>query len=159
MMNAVPTLFFNIVWESMKTFGSFDLLLDGIPVYFKYSKAKELLAFLVHQMGGSVTSAQIFYALWDHQEYTRDNSTYVRRAIRLLKEMLAELGISDIVISQRNSTRVDTNKFTCDAYELIAGNKQVVNTFTGQYMSTYPWAQAGAKLLERAAQSPERVKK
>ncbi len=136
----------------MKTFGSFDLLLDGVPVYFKYSKAKELLAFWVHQMGGSVTSAQIFYALWDHQAYTRDNSTYVRRAIRLLKSELEALGIGDIMISQRNSTRVDTEKFTCDAYELIAGNKEVADTFTGEYMTTYPWAQTGVRLLRRATQ-------
>ncbi len=137
----------------IKTFGSFDVLIDGIPVYFKYSKAKELLAFLVHQMGGSVTSAQVFYALWDHQSYTRDNSTYVRRTIRLLKTELAQLGLDTLLISQRNSIRIDTHAFSCDAYALLNGDQQAAASFSGTYMAPYSWAESGVKLLTRAATS------
>ncbi len=136
----------------MKTFGSFDLLIDGVPVYFKHSKAKELLAYLVHQVGGSVTSAQVFYTLWDHQAYTRDNSTYVRRTLRLLKEELESLGISHILISMRNSIRVDTQYFFCDAYGLLHGNQQAIDAFAGVYMRQYPWAEMGLPLLKKAAE-------
>lgn len=136
-----------------KTFGSFDLLMDGVPVYFKHSKAKELLAYLIHQMGGSVTSAQIFYTLWDHQCYTRDNSTYVRRTIRLLKDELEGLGLGDLLISMRNSTCVDIQKISCDAYELLNGNQQAADAFSGSYMSQYPWAKIGIPLLEKVVKS------
>lgn len=134
-----------------KTFGSFDLLIDGVPLHFKHGKAKELLAYLIHQIGGFVTHAQVFYTLWGHQSYTRDNSTYVRRTIRLLAEELKHFGIEDILVSERNSIRVDTRLFTCDAYALLGENKQAATSFTGSYMSQYSWAQASIALLERAA--------
>lgn len=146
----------SVSWERyprifVKTFGSFDLLLDGVPVHFKYSKAKELLAYLIHQMGGSVTNAQVFYALWDKRTYTRDNSTYVRRSIRLLKEELKDLGIENIIVSMRNSTRVDIQVLQCDAYELLKGRKEAVEGFNGLYMSQYHWAEVGLPMLTEAA--------
>lgn len=133
-----------------KTFGTFDLLIAGVPVHFKHSKAKELLAYLIHQMGGSVTSAQVFYALWGQQSYSRDNSTYVRRTIRALTEELEAVHADDIIISLRNSIRVDIQKFSCDAYGLLNGNQQVANIYAGAYMSQYPWAETGLPLLEQA---------
>lgn len=134
----------------VKTFGSFDLFVNHVPVYFKHSKAKELLAFLIHQRGSSVTSAQIFYTLWNCQAYTHDNSTYVRRTIRQLKDELTTLGIEDILVSMRNSYHIDTTKLLCDAYELLNGNEEAISAFSGIYMSQYPWAKAQVKSLEDA---------
>lgn len=143
-LNCLPPLIF------AKTFGSFDLLVNGVPLHFKHVKAKELLAYLIHQMGGFVTSAQVFYALWDRQTYTRDNSTYVRRTIRTLREELKSFGLEDILVVQRNAIRVDIRLFSCDAYALLSGSTQAADAFDGAYMSQYPWAQASLTLLERA---------
>lgn len=132
-----------------KTFGLFDLMIDGYPVHFKSSKAKELMAYLVHQMGGTATNAQVFFALWEQQEYSRNTSTYVRRTLRALKEELEELGIEDILISRRNNIGVDVRKFTCDVYELMEGNAVAMRKYNGQYMSQYAWGEETIPLLDR----------
>lgn len=132
-----------------KTFGTFDLMVDGYPVHFKNAKAKELLAFLVHQMGGSVTNAQIFYALWEQQEYTHATSTYVRRTIRALKAELEQLEIADILRAERNSLSLDWKKFTCDAYELMKKNATAMCKYNGQYMSQYSWGEEFIPVLDR----------
>lgn len=133
-----------------KTFGAFDFLIDGTPMHFKNSKAKELLAFLVHQMGGTSSSAQIFFALWESQEYTRTTSSYVRRTIRALKDELEAVGLDSLLISNRNCISLDIKQINCDSYEVFRGNAKAVNTYRGEYMSQYSWGESTIPVLERA---------
>lgn len=132
-----------------KTFGAFDFMIDGYPVHFRNAKAKELLAFLIHQMGGTATNAQIFFALWECQEYTNATSTYVRRTIRALKEELERLGILNILRVERNSISLDYKKVKCDSYEFFKGNKQAINMYNGEYMKQYAWGEDTIALLNR----------
>ena len=48
-----------------RTFGGFDVLVDGQVVEFKRAKSKEILAFLVDRQGHTVTWAELFAALWE----------------------------------------------------------------------------------------------
>lgn len=139
----------------VKTFGNFDFLVDGKPVAFKNAKAKELLAFLVHQRGGTVNSVQVFLALWERQEYTATTSTYVRRTARALKDELEGLGLTDIFINKRNCYSVDTTRFTCDYYLLMAGDKVEASHYNGEYMSQYYWGEGTIPLIDRKVQSME----
>ncbi|MFI3206161.1 MAG: response regulator [Clostridia bacterium] len=134
-----------------KTFGNFDLIIDGVSVHFKNAKAKELLAFLVHQMSGTVNCAQVFCALWEKQEYTKVTSTYVRRTIRALKKELDLYGIGDIILSERNSIALNIKKITCDSYELMHGNELMKNQYHGEYMSQYYWGESYIPILNRIA--------
>ena len=54
-----------------KTFGNFDLLVDGRPLVFKRSKSKELLAYLVDRHGGNVSRPEAFAVLWEDTFYDR----------------------------------------------------------------------------------------
>lgn len=137
----------------MKTFGNFDLLVDARPLPFKNAKAKELLAFLVHQRGGSVSSAQLFLALWEHLEYSSTTSTYVRRTVRALREELSVLGLDDILLCKRNCYSVDTTRFLCDYYELMSGLPSAGDTFNGEYMHQYSWGESTIPLIERKVAS------
>ena len=47
----------------VRTFGNFELLVDGRTVSFNRSKAKELLAYLVDKHGSGVTRAEILRAI------------------------------------------------------------------------------------------------
>lgn len=132
-----------------KTFGTFDLIVDAKPVHFRNAKAKELLAFLIHQMGGSASNSQIFFALWERQEYTSSTSTYVRRTVRALREELEKSGLEHILTSERNSTSVDMRKINCDAYELLFGNGYAVCKYNGEYMKQYYWGEEMIPLLDR----------
>lgn len=136
---------------SAKTFGFFDFMLDGKPVYFRNAKAKELLAYLVHHMGSSVSSAQVFFALWERQEYTRTTSTYVRRTIRALRNELESVGVDDILVVNRNSISLVQDKITCDAYDLLNGSAKAAALFNDEYMGQYSWGESTIPLLQRAA--------
>ena len=46
-------------------FGNFEILLDGKPVPFHRSKAKELLAYLVDRKGAGIERAELAAALWE----------------------------------------------------------------------------------------------
>ena len=42
-----------------QTFGNFEAYIDGKPIAFKYSKTKELLAYLIDRKGALCTSAEL----------------------------------------------------------------------------------------------------
>ncbi len=136
----------------IRTFGNFDLIVDGRAVAFKMAKAKEALAFLVDQMGSSVSGAQLFFALWESQEYNATTSIYVRRTMRALKDELAEMGLAHILVSGRNSYSVDITQLYCDSYALLNGSDKEAHLFNGEYMKQYSWGEMTIPILERAAE-------
>ncbi|WP_409967810.1 response regulator [Bengtsoniella intestinalis] len=133
----------------IKTFGNFDLLVDGRPVAFKNAKAKELLAFLVQQRGGTVNGPQVLMALWEHLEYSGITSTYVRRTVRALREELERLEVGDIFVYKRNCYSIDPALVHCDYYDLMAGVEKAKSQYNGEYMSQYSWGESIIPLIER----------
>ena len=49
----------------IQTFNGFDVWINGRAIYFSSSRAKELLAILVHKRGGSASLAQLAYLLYE----------------------------------------------------------------------------------------------
>ena len=47
-----------------RTFGNFDLFVDGKPVSFGRTKARELLAFLIDRQGAQISRKTIFGSMW-----------------------------------------------------------------------------------------------
>ncbi len=134
----------------IRTFGNFDLIIDGRAVRFKTAKAKEALAFLVDQMGGSVSGAQVFFALWEEQVYSATTSVYVRRTMRALKEELEAMDLGHILVFGRNSYGIDMTQLYCDSYALLNGSEKEAHLFNGEYMKQYSWGEMTIPLLERA---------
>ena len=48
----------------IRTFGKFDVFVDGLPVRFKDAKAKELLAICVDRKGELVGTEEVIDKLW-----------------------------------------------------------------------------------------------
>ena len=125
---------------AIRTFGSFDVFLQGKPIKFKIAKCKEMLAFLVDRQGGSVTRPEISAVLWPERPYVRKQQKQLDVYIRALKETLAEYGLSRILEMERGTLRVVPETFSCDAYRFFAGDPAAVNAYRGEYMSAYSWA-------------------
>lgn len=121
----------------IKTFGNFDVFVDGKPVIWRRQKAKELLAFLVDKRGSSVTNSEIALALWETDSNVRSVATIVSS----LRSTLKEYGIESILIRARNSTAIDVNQVKCDLYELYGGSKEALDLYQGEYMANYSWAE------------------
>ena len=124
----------------VQTFGYFNVLVEGKPVIFKRTKAKELLACLVDRQGQFVSRKDLFYILWEDDDYDRAKQKYFDTIIRSLKETLDEYGISEIFEAEKGLMRVVPEKIDCDLYRFLVKDKEAMESFRGEYMSSYSWA-------------------
>ena len=122
------------------TFGNFELLVDGVPVEFKRSKAKELLAYLIDRQGTSVTRAEISAVLFENELYDHSRQKYLDVIIRSLRATLRECGAEALLQTQRKGLRIDPALLDCDMYRFCKGDADAVRVYRGEYMSSYSWA-------------------
>ena len=128
---------------AVKTFGSFDVFIDGETLVFPRSKSKEVLAYLVDRQGDSVRRADIHAALWRGEDYGHPQQKYLDVIIRSLRETLKRAGVSHILEMKGGFLRVLPECFDCDLYRLIQGEPLAVRAYKGRYMSNYSWADHG----------------
>lgn len=131
--SAVPHIF-------IKTFGYFDVYVDGKPITFKLSKSKEILAFLVDKQGSGVTRAEVFSAVWEDQLYDRGMQKQMDVYIRSLRDTLRKYGVPEIMEIEKGVLRIKPNAFICDAYLFFSGDSEMINAYRGEYMNPYSWA-------------------
>jgi len=125
---------------SVRTFGGFEVSVDGRQVKFHMTKCKELLAYLVDRQGCSVTRPELSAILWEDRIYDRKQQKTLDVYIRSLRDTLTEYGIERILEMQRGALRAVPKEFDCDVYRFFAGDPEAVNAYRGEYMSAYSWA-------------------
>ena len=125
----------------VKTFGNFDVFVDGKPLVFEREKAKEMLAYLIDRAGSSVTTEQLAVALWEDRVYDKTLKNYISTILGSLRKTLRQVGKEDILIKTHNHLSIDPNKIKCDAYDYEKGVASAVNSFRGEYMVNYSWAE------------------
>ena len=131
----------------VKTFGYFDVFIDGRPVSFRLAKAKEILAYLVDKQGAGVTRAELFAAIWEDKPYDRGMQKQLDVYIRSLRDTLREYGMEEIMELDKGVLRVRPDTFTCDAYLFYSGDSDMINAYRGEYMSAYSWASMTESIL------------
>ena len=132
-----------------RTFGEFDLLVDGKPMVFSRAKSKELLAYLIDRQGGVVTRTALFAILFEDEPYTRQRQKYLDVIIRSLRENLDACGVGDILEMNRSGLRICPEKLECDAYQFFSGQEVAVKSYRGEYMSAYTWASMAEAYMDR----------
>ena len=123
-----------------KTFGNFDLLVDGTPVRFETAKCKELLAYLIDRQGSCVTRAEAASVLWEDRPYDRGMQKQIDVYIRRLRSTLRSCGIEEIFELNRGTMRIRPEKISCDAWRFFDGDRDVIRRYRGEYMNGYSWA-------------------
>lgn len=123
----------------IKTLGYFDVYIDNELIYFRNSKAKELLALLVDRRG-TVSMGTAVAILWENHCYDQNVKQLYRKAVAYLRHLFDQYHV-DIFVSNRGSCYVRINDFTCDYYQLLQGDEEVIAKFNGEYMFEYPWAE------------------
>lgn len=126
----------------IETFGYFNILVDGKPVIFRRSKAKELLACLTDRRGQFISRKDLFYILWEDDDYDRAKQKYFDTIIRSLRDTLEEYDIADIFEAEKGMMRVVPEKIDCDLYDFLKKDKKAIESFRGEYMSSYSWAES-----------------
>lgn len=124
-----------------RTFGYFDLFLDGKPIVFKSGKAKELLALLIDRRGGTVDTDQIIATLWNDRPRDESTQSLCSKLCKTLQKELRNHGIEELVVSSRNSRYIDIDLLDCDLYDLQDGKEGAKKLYYGEYMTDYAWAE------------------
>lgn len=129
---------------SIRTFGDFDVFIDGNRMSFSRSKSKELLAYLVDRQGRGVSRSNIYANLWEGEgEYDRSKQKQLDVIIRSLRSTLQEYGIGEILEINRGAIRVRTELIDCDMYKYLAKEGEFSEEEVGRYLSSYAWANLG----------------
>jgi len=132
----------------VQTFGGFDIFVDGKPLSFGRSRAKELLAYLIDRRGLSVTNNEACAILWENADNSASTKSYFRTIVTSLRNTLKEAGVEQILIKRFNSLAIDPSQIDCDLYRFLEGDPYAINSYRHDYMSCYSWTEFSIGALE-----------
>ena len=110
----------------------FDALMYGLELAYLAGKNDgRYRSDLLKKVSGIATVANI-PEVQNQKSLIQDilNTDYLERA-----------GVGEILMSNRNQKAIDTGAVECDYYDLLAGDRQALEAFPGQYMADYSWAE------------------
>ena len=125
----------------IRTFGYFDVFVDGKPIAFRNEKSKELFALLVDRRGGFVSSEEAISFLWEDAPADSVTQSRYRKVALRLKRTLEEYGISDAIESVNGKRRLATERVKCDLLDYLSGRPEHAQLFKGSYLSNYSWGE------------------
>ena len=132
----------------VQCFGYFEVFWQDKPLHFQRQQTKELLAYLISREGAACTNEQISTALWENEGNLSVTMPRIRVLLSDLRATLRKIGMEDVLIRKRGWAAVDQTRIDCDFYRLQAGDRAVLNTFHGQFMQQYSWAEWAAGELD-----------
>ena len=136
----------------IQCFGGFDVFVDGEVLRFPRAKCKELLAYLVDRRDGC-SATEIADALWDDGIYDRSRQKQLSVIRSDLLKALKAVDAEAVLTVSRDFLAVNPAAFDCDYYMMLAGDSVAINSFTGEYMRDYSWAEfTTASISERFSQ-------
>lgn len=138
---------------SIRTFGYFDVFVDGEPVVFRYEKSKEMLALLVDRKGSFVANPYLISCLWEDEPYNEKIQSRCRQTAFRMMETLKQYGIEDIVEKVSGRRRIIPEKVDCDCFNYIQGKSGSGQSFNGAYMSDYSWGETTLSALTQNNES------
>ncbi|MDD6994651.1 MAG: response regulator [Candidatus Borkfalkiaceae bacterium] len=125
----------------VKTFGDFEVFVNGKPLKFSRAKAKELFAYLIDRNGAGVTTERIAAVLFENENYDKKLKNAVTRTVSFLKADLKAAGIGNVLVQSWNQLAIDPAAIKCDAYDFEKGDPSAINAYRGEYMYAYSWAE------------------
>lgn len=135
----------------VKTFSNFEVYVNDVPMHFPRAKSKELFAYLIHKNGTGCSLKELASVLYEDKEYTSSLQHQLQTIIATMMKTLNNEGVGDIVIKRYNHLSVDTSKIDCDYYKFLNGDKEIINSYTGEYMMNYSWGEFTIGYLDSKA--------
>jgi two-component SAPR family response regulator len=132
----------------VRCFGFFEVYHNGEPVVFARAKAKELLAYLIDREGGICTSGEIISVLWEGVEDERSAKHSLRTVISDLRKELALIGMEEVLIREKRQLGIRREMIDCDYYRMLNGDIDALNSYHGEYMNQYSWAELTSARLQ-----------
>lgn len=128
----------------VRTFGSFQVFCNGIPLQFKYERSREMLAYLIDRNGAFCTKAELSKILFNGES---GHDSYLKKLREDMLNVLDSCGCAACIITQRGRMAVNRRNIRCDYYDWLDGENGLKRVFMGEYMTQYAWAEKTRKLL------------
>lgn len=125
----------------IRTFGAFEVFVDGEPVLFRSKKAKEYLALLVDRRGAFVSTKEALSVLWPDLLVSESSLARTRKAAMNMNQTLKAAGIGHIVENNGTARRLLPSEVTCDLYDYLRNPETNVAKFRGSYLPEYSWGE------------------
>lgn len=138
-----------------QTFGNFELFVDGKPVVFKYNKTKELVAVLINNRGAQTSNGEVIACLWEDDGDPEKKASYLSNLRQDLQNTFTKLKLNGIILKQRGSLAVATDRIECDLYEWLEKKKDSRYHYLGDYMNQYSWPEVMHAELDELSWSIE----
>lgn len=132
----------------IQCFGNFEVFSGDAPVHFKRVKTKELLAYLVDRKGASCSKNELIAVLWEDEADSESLQSNLRNLIADLKKTLASLNADSVLVKERNSLAINPDRVICDYYDFIHQVPYAVNSYHGEYMAQFSWAELTLAYIE-----------
>lgn len=129
----------------IQAFGNFEAFYDGKPLRFRYSKTKELLAYLIDRNSAVVDIGEIRAVLWDDNV---DRASYIKQLRKDLVDTFKSFGCEEAIVIMRGGMGIIPAKVKCDYFDYLAGDPKGINSYHGEYMQQYSWAETTHGSLE-----------
>ena len=134
----------------IRCFGNFEVFsADGEPVKFSRTKAKELFAYLVYRRGTSCTTRELAAVLFEDTTYSNKQMLYLQKIISSMMQTLKTYNATNIIHKSYNAISLNEELVDCDYYRFLKMDVPSINTYTGDFMTQYSWAEFVAGYLDR----------
>ncbi len=134
----------------IQCFGNFEVFSEGKILTFSRTKSKELLAYLVNRRGTWCSVREIAATLWEDKQDSETLQGHLRILVADLIKTLEAVGADEILLKKRGMLALQTDCFSCDFYSFIKGELDAINSYTGEYMSQYSWAEFVNAYLDKS---------
>ncbi len=124
-----------------QTFGNFELFVDGLPVEFKYTRTKEIVALLINNKGAQTTNGEIIASLWEDDGDPEKKQSYLNNLRQDLQNTFTKLKLDGIILKQRGSMAIAKDRIECDLYDWLENKAESKYRYNGDYMNQYSWSE------------------
>ena len=114
---------------------------ENAPLKFSRSISKEIFAYLIDQCGYPVTSREIAADVLEVDDFDRPTSKKVSQYVSDLIKDIEAAGFSNVIIKQNRQIQINKEAVDCDLYDLFSGDTAALNSYHGEYMIDYSWAE------------------
>lgn len=130
-----------------RCFGDFEVFWQGKPLLFERRKTKELFAFLIDRRGAACSVEEIASALWEDEEDLKKTKHRVRNLVNDLRMALKNIGQEDVLMRKSGLLAILAKEIECDYYSMLHGDISAINSYSGEYMNQFSWAEITAGKL------------
>ena len=126
----------------VQCFGNFEVFdQSGTPIRFKRSKSKEVFAALIDRRGAMCSVGELCGLLFEDRDEDSGTKKQLRVFLSSLRDDLTKVGAGKALVKGWNAYGVDCSQLDCDYLNYLKGDSAAVNSFMGEYMLQYSWAE------------------